>query len=306
MVENTDFHDPKITNMPSTQATKFFADTKNWLINQERNYFDIREGKVIVWGDNSYLQLSPPLKFESENITEDSIYLFQQFYINSNEERQREIRKTLKYNSLNKNINKIYLLNERHYTDEELGVKSDKIIQIVINKRLMYSDIMNFVNEYGIEGYIIISNSDIFFDASVINLKKSILSRNKTVLCQSRYNFEIDNLKYSEIDSGARPDSQDTWIYHSDHNPEKQFRKLFKVPLGKPGCDNKITYLFMICGYECFNEPTKVKSYHYHRIQVRNYTVNSEKVGFPHYAIYPRLTDGDVYILYSPFLKIKK
>ena len=41
MVENTDFHNPKITNMPSTQATKFFADTKKWLISQERNYFDI-------------------------------------------------------------------------------------------------------------------------------------------------------------------------------------------------------------------------------------------------------------------------
>ena len=44
-----------------------------------------------------------------------------------------------KKNVTNKLIDKIYLLNERIYTDNELDISSNKISQISIDKRLQFS-----------------------------------------------------------------------------------------------------------------------------------------------------------------------
>ena len=43
---------------------------------------------------------------------------------------------------------------------------------------------------------------------------------------------------------------------------------------GKPGCDNKISYIFSNNNYICYNEPLKIRTYHYHTTQVRNYNRN--------------------------------
>ena len=67
-------------------------------------------------------------------------------------------------------IDKIYLFNENIYSDEELGVKSDKIIQKKINNRLSYKDIFDNVDNYNIEGYIVFCNADIFFDNTLQNI----------------------------------------------------------------------------------------------------------------------------------------
>ena len=63
---------------------------------------------------------------------------------------------------MNQDIDKIYLLNEKIYTHEELKVNSDKIVQENIEKRLKFSDVFNYVQENNIEGYIVIVNSDFF------------------------------------------------------------------------------------------------------------------------------------------------
>ena len=47
---------------------------------------------------------------------------------------------------------------------------------------------------------------------------------------------------------------------------------MFKIQLGIPGCDNKITYLFKILGYEIYNDPEYIKTYHCHANFKRNYT----------------------------------
>ena len=57
----------------------------------------------------------------------DNINIFMQFFIHPNQNRHKEIRTCLIKNVLNKSISKIYLLNERIYTKEELGIDSNKI-----------------------------------------------------------------------------------------------------------------------------------------------------------------------------------
>ena len=102
---------------------------------------------------------------------EGHINVIMQFYIDNNNARQLEIQQCLFLNCNNNSIDKIYLLNERYYSDYELGITSNKIIQININKRLSFECIFNSIQEYNIDGYIIISNSDIFFDKSIENVK---------------------------------------------------------------------------------------------------------------------------------------
>jgi hypothetical protein len=70
---------------------------------------------------------------------------------------------------------------------------------------------------------------------------------------------------------GPRAESNDTWIYHSNFPLTDQHEKILNIQFGKPGCDNKIAYIYTILGYDVINDPLFIKSYHYHRQQTRDY-----------------------------------
>ena len=73
---------------------------------------------------SNYVNISKNINLSEKFV--DTISLFQQFYIPVNKNRYLEIKKCLKYNCDNKYINKIYLLNERYYSNDELGINSKK------------------------------------------------------------------------------------------------------------------------------------------------------------------------------------
>ena len=76
-----------------------------------------------------------------ENKKSDNIYLIYQFFIHPNTKRNKEIQLALQINIKNTLIDKIYLLNEKIYTCDELGISQNdmkKIEQININKRILY------------------------------------------------------------------------------------------------------------------------------------------------------------------------
>ena len=76
----------------------------------------------------------------------DKINIVSQFFVSPNPNRSKEIRTALEKNVQNQFIDKIYLLNERPFTNYELGVESDKIQQVIINKRLKFSDFFEFTH----------------------------------------------------------------------------------------------------------------------------------------------------------------
>jgi hypothetical protein len=229
------------------------------------------------------IEISPPVT-QIDPPVKDKVNVVCQFFIHPNSFRQKELEFCLAQLVKNPHIDNIYLLNERIYTDAELGITSDKITQKVIGKRLSYKDFLDFVDE--ITGYCILINSDIFFDHTITNLFKSDLSVCKSSFCQLRFEY-TGNLDVSGSKIfGPRPDSQDTWIIHSNFNVEKKHRQAFNFNLGKPGCDNKITYLFRILGYKCYNCPLFIKTYHFHCSQVRNYD-SKDLIKNPYVYIYP-------------------
>lgn len=202
--------------------------------------------------------------------TTDPIHLFLQFYIDKDKIHRREIRFALKKNVRNPHIASIILLNERIYSDDELGITSPKIKQVVINTRITYSDFL----QYKIDGYKVLINSDIFVDNTIQNIRTSDIHLYKKMFALLRYEYNEGEPKIfcRPNKTTGREDSQDTWIVHSNHSFTKKEMDMFKIQLGIPGCDNKITYLFKILGYEIYNDPEYIKTYHCHVNMRRNYT----------------------------------
>ena len=215
----------------------------------------------------------------------DKIYLIYQFFVHSDKKRNIELRKCLRFNVKNPYIDKIFLLNEKIY-GEELGIKSDKIDQRNIGNRIKFKDIFEFVETEKLNGYIITCNADIFLDKTVKNLRTSKMSTKKQVLTQLRFDYTTQLGKCKMF--GPRADSQDTWIFHSNYNPHKE-AKIFNFMFGKPGCDNKVVYLFSLIGFEVFNQPYFVKTYHIQESQARDY--GSGTLPHPYMLISPNVTN---------------
>jgi hypothetical protein len=223
-------------------------------------------------------------------LNENDIYLITQFFIPTNIERKKELVFCLKQN-INLNIfKKIFLINEKEYTKDELELTDNemlKISQICFKKnnsdlngeRMRYIHPLILVQLQKIKGYIVISNSDIFFDNTLKNLHKSSLSIKKSLYALLRFEFNNsdqnllfeDKKKQSKL-FGPRSDSQDTWIFHTNFIPIKHEIIKCNFELGSPGCDNSIAYLFNSFGYQIYNEPFIIKTYHYHTTNIRNYT----------------------------------
>ena len=211
----------------------------------------------------------------------DNIYLVQQFYIHRDIRRFNEILFCLRKNCNNKFIDKIYLLNEKIYTQKELGLNDEqikKIVQVDIKKRMKYSDFFNFINHKkekdNLEGYVVLANSDIYLNETVTNLYRTNLSFKKACFMQLRLDTIRKHLK-------RRNDSQDTWIFHSNTIPSLKFSHLFNFNLGVPGCDNKIVYQFYKLNYTIYNEPYRIETIHIHKSMIRTYKI-TDRVKAPY------------------------
>ena len=234
-------------------------------------------------------------KLNVTNYNEDNIYLFYQFFIHEHTERYNEIKFCLKKNIELGLFAKIILFNERIYTTEELGLNDSElsmIIQIDIGKRLKFKDCFNEINKLQLQGYFVISNSDIFFDKTIINLRKSCLSESKSFYMLLRFEYiKEENLEKCKLHSNnniPNCNSQDTWIYHSNFSPTNNIINNCDFYFGQPGCDNKLAFIMNNYGYKCYNKPYQVRTYHNHNTQIRNYS-NKNRVNRPYLFIQPTL-----------------
>ena len=224
---------------------------------------------------------------KNEEIIDDKIILITQFYESSNSDRQNEILYCLKKNLENPLIDYVYIITEKDFDLNEFGIKNqEKLIQINIGKRMKYSDVFDLVEKFNVKGYILVANSDIFFDKSLKNIFKSGLFTKKKVYSQLRFEFTDSNLYKCKI-FGPRGDSQDSWLFHSNFNIEKSKRKIFNFELGIPACDNHINYLFSIMGFAVHNEPYFIRTYHNHKSEFRTYNGETKKAIKPWLRVQP-------------------
>ena len=232
-----------------------------------------------------YLKLNNDIVLYGEPTT-DSIISVSQFFIHPDAARHQEIQYCLFANCVNPNVNRIILLNERIYSTEELGLINpcSKIEQIIIGKRLTYREVIEQVTSLNLTGYIVLHNSDIFFDETLSNILLTDCSIKPTLYAQLRWEFNgFKNIKIF----GPREDSQDVWIWHSNFNDILlRNKKCFGIELGKPGCDNSVLYLFKIFGFRIVNDPVFIRCFHHHKTQIRNYT-EKNRIQRPYAVINP-------------------
>lgn len=220
---------------------------------------------------NAFRKYSDSIVLHNDQDKTEDVYLITQFFIPSNESRYAEIKEALQRNVENRHISHIYLLNERIYTNDELGVTSDKIEQIDIEKWLSFQDVFSFVRVKELTGYIITCNSDIFFDNTIERVHYSDLHNTKKILALLRYEYRGEK-KLSDCQIfGPRWDSQDTWIFHSSYNVETKDYDKFQMYFGQPGCDNQLIHHFTVLGYDINNNPSMFRTYHIHEERGRKY-----------------------------------
>ena len=223
-----------------------------------------------------FVEYSPKPEL-SETFSTDSIYLVQQFFIHCAIERYNEIKYVLKKNVENPFISKIFLLNERIYTNDELGLSQneveDKIVQVNIHKRLEFKDFFDFIETNGENAFYILSNSDIFYDEGVNNLRKTDIATKKAVFALNRKEYVLGKM-LENCELRIMANSQDTWIIHSNFNLLQKDREDCKFFMGKNYCDNRICRIFRDLEYAVYNDPILISTYHYHTSDIRNYTSN--------------------------------
>lgn len=222
----------------------------------------------------------------------DNIYLIFQFFIHSDKYRLAELQYCLNRNIELGLFNKIILLNEKIYTNDKLGINDDQskcITQININRRIKFNDIFYYTKDLNLNGYIVFCNSDIFFDNTILNIRKSILSKQKAFYTLCRYEFSINKqLDECEFYKYAKTGTtQDTWIYHTSQ-VNSNIIKNTNFYFGVPACDHKIAYELIKNRYTCYNVPLNVKTYHFHSSAIRNYT-EKERLDYPWTFVIPIL-----------------
>ena len=204
--------------------------------------------------------------------------LLLEYFNSSNHMRNGEYLYCLHQNLGNDLIENVYLFMEE---DTELNFESPKIKKVISKDRPTYESLFKFCNE-NLKGEIcVIANADIIFDDTLRHFKS--INMDKTFYALSRWEISSGDGKNWEIEPYENPASQDSWIFKA---PIAVSEKM-NYTMGKPGCDNKITYHMRELGYTCRNPGKKVVTIHFHPTNWRTYHPNDDRIPGPYLLVSP-------------------
>jgi hypothetical protein len=187
------------------------------------------------------------------------VHLFVNFYRDKDPMRHRELEECLRRNLSNHEINKIYVFcNDQDATLlNGLGC-FNKLIVIRHAGRPTYKEMFEEVNRRtGNKQINIVSNSDMYFDLSLIHVQKIGIDD-----CYLLSRWEVG----CPFQVQRRGDSQDVWIFHGPVKPVPYA----DFTLGIPGCDNRIAYELQEAGYRVLNPSQTIKAWHLHGTNIRH------------------------------------
>ena len=218
--------------------------------------------------------------------------LISTYYKSNNEDRNNEIKECLIKNYQNNYINKIYLLNDTIYDLSFIKDIKKKIIQIIIseekNYKLKFSDSIKFINDHLSGEVCILSNSDIYFDNSLLKIDNIT----DTLFALLRYDQDINGKKnIFKLFDIPRDNSQDSWIFKSPLNID-----LNKIDFsfGTLGCDSVFLYHVYNTGIKISNPSFDIITTHIHNSDYRTYNID-ERIHGKYCLIEPSfLTDEPV------------
>ncbi len=179
------------------------------------------------------------------------MYILIEIYNSSFPNRNKEMREALNKNLECEHIEKIVVFCEN-------GVevpKHDKIISVISNDRMTFADYFNYANTHIKDKVCGIANADIYFDDTLKHMKK--LQSNEFV-CLTRWENNQIMGRFADC-------SQDSWFFKGKIEPKMIAASTFY--LGTLRCDNQISYLAILCGYNVFNPSELISSHHLHEVE---------------------------------------
>jgi len=209
------------------------------------------------------------------------IVLYQNFYVDSDLNRQKEIDECLRKNIQCEFIDAIILIHNPEFDiDYIIKNKFDttKIFFLEYENRPTYNDFLKLMKqniEYEIN---ILANIDIYFNDTLRMVKEYEFQKDEC-LALSRW----DKLTDGSIIPFCHIDTQDVWIFP---NPLPQINGA-DFTLGLPGCDNKIAFLLRQNGYKVYNPSIDIKCVHLHLTEKRNYNRETDTVPPPYAMVQP-------------------
>ena len=204
--------------------------------------------------------------------------LLLEYFNSSNHMRNGEYLYCLHQNLGNEYIENVYLFMEE---DAELNFESPKIKKVINKERPTYKTLFDFCNENLKDQICIVANADIIFDDTLRYFNG--IDMDKTFYALTRWEISTGNGKDWEIEPYDNAASQDSWIFKTPISSSDKMN----YTMGKPGCDNKITYHMRELGYTCRNPGKKVVSIHFHPTNWRTYHPNDDRVPGPYLLISP-------------------
>lgn len=208
--------------------------------------------------------------------------LLTSYYQSDSYERDDELLMCLQKNIDNDNIKKIKVFNEAYF-DPVLHEK----IEYIHWDRPTYQDFFDLIEEGEIN---LISNSDIYFDDSVV-----ICNKMKDNQCLAITRHELrDGLIKRFYGSGAAPAwSQDVWVFKKKpkrnvydkviaHHTKNGGFGMIPFNLGVAGCDNHLAYLLQQ-EFRLVNPYPDIRVIHVHDDETRDVTwriTGQERTGF--------------------------
>lgn len=193
------------------------------------------------------------------------LILYQNFYVDKNPERQKELDICLKNNLLaGFDLINIFIeaKDEAYIVDLTSQSSFTSIVRIfTVETRPTFQKYIDHANGYPEDTLHIVANSDIYIEPKELKIIKSIPWNNKLFLGLSRFDTGPEGSFLLD-----RRDSQDTYVWYSHCNVEN-----LNCPLGFAGVDNHTLYKFKEAGYNVINPSKSIITNHLHNVKINNY-----------------------------------
>lgn len=203
----------------------------------------------------------------SNESSKQDVYMHCQWYQTEDTHRNTEINYCLEQNLRNKNIDHFIWYVPSEYLEQIPQQLRGEVVPI--RDRLTFGTAIRRARDR--EGLHILINTDIVVPESAVSqLKERIQQRD--IVCLSRWESSMQDYPKARLIQ-TRGGSQDLWAWRSTLAIHDSALDVFdRIPLGVPGCDNRMAYEFGKLG-NTINPSNTIRTYHIHESQYRTYTI---------------------------------
>jgi len=203
---------------------------------------------IILKSASLSISSTPDLTSLASPVSLQNIYLF---YFLSKEDtgKLNRLSSALEHNIANPHITKIFV-----FTDDEKRQQVVPSVEYISTSKFYFSQIQDFIEEHGLQGYMIIGTPYTTFGENLRQLKGTSLHAEAAVL----------NVNAAIANTGAPQKYNmcaNIFVFHSNMNVSKERRKIFNINMMRIASCSKILYLFYILNYRLYNESATFQCY---------------------------------------------